>query len=120
MQMSAENDDSLLILKGYLNACEALGLSKVQAFNLIGLSSNKSNVSSGKDLGFDSKQTEFQVLFISMYRALFGLFGGDKKAIRHWFENHNKHIHGVPKDLCLTVGGLINVNTYLNGVGGTT
>jgi hypothetical protein len=117
MQMSAEISEPSIVVKSYYNVSQVLGLTREQASNLIGL--NYKTLSTYSDIGdrCNTKQTEFQSLFILMYRSLFGLFGGDEKAMRHWFEQHNMHINGVPRKLCSTVDGLLDINAYLEGLG---
>jgi hypothetical protein len=117
MQATLEVKGQAVVMKAYGSAYKALGLNVEQAAALVGVGrSTLLRNSDGFDM--DSKQAELQILFIRMYRSLFALFGGNPKAMAHWFENANKHIRGVPKDLCFTVTGLVNINAYLDGLRG--
>jgi hypothetical protein len=117
MQAKLEANDQAGVMKAYDNVYKALGLNIEQAASLVGV--GRSTLIRKND-GFEihSKQAELQILFIRMYRSLFALFGGNQKAMLHWFDNGNKCIRGVPKDLCFTVTGLVNINAYLDGLRG--
>lgn len=117
MQASKEVNSSAVVMKAYCNAYKSLGLSLDQGAKLIGI--GRSTLARNSD-GFElnTKQAEIQILFIRFYRSLFALFGGDLKSMKHWFENSNKHIRGVPKELCFTVTGLVNINAYLDALRG--
>jgi hypothetical protein len=105
-----------IVMKAYCNAYKVLGISDTQAAKLIGVGRSTLLRKSGFEK--DSKQNELQILFIRLYRSLFALFGGDLTSMKHWFEHQNKHIRGVPRELCFTVTGLVNVNAYLDALRG--
>jgi hypothetical protein len=116
IQLNNQQESQSIVMKAYTNAYKALGLSDTQAAKLIGV--GRSTLL--RNTGFDknSKQNELQILFIRLYRSLFALFGGDLTSMKHWFDHNNSHIRGVPRDLCLSVTGLVNVNAYLDALRG--
>ncbi|WP_299074535.1 MbcA/ParS/Xre antitoxin family protein [uncultured Paraglaciecola sp.] len=116
MQALKTANNQTVIMKAYINAYKSMGISDVQAAKLIGV--GRSTLL--RKLSFDtgSKQSELQILFIRLYRSLFALFGGDTMAMKHWFEHKNTHVRGVPKELCFTVTGLVNINAYLDALRG--
>lgn len=116
MQLNKSKDSQSIVMKAFVNAYKALGISDTQAANLIGVGRSTLLRKSGFEK--KSKQNELQILFIRLYRSLFALFGGDIRAMKHWFEHNNKHVRGVPKDLCFTVTGLVNTNAYLDALRG--
>jgi hypothetical protein len=98
-QAAKTKDSQTIVMKAYINAYKSMGMSDESAAT-------------------ESKQCELQILFIRFYRSLFALFGGDLTSMKHWFEHKNKHIRGVPRELCFTVTGLVNINAYLDALRG--
>jgi hypothetical protein len=116
IQLNTAKEHQSIVMKAYTNAYKVLGISDTQAAKLIGVGRSTLLRKSGFEK--DSKQNELQILFIRLYRSLFALFGGDLTSMKHWFEHQNKHIRGVPRELCFTVTGLVNVNAYLDALRG--
>ena len=109
-------DSQTIVMKAYINAYKTMGISDSHAAKLIGV--GRSTLLRKPSFESESKQNELQILFIRLYRSLFALFGGDLTSMKHWFEHKNKHIRGIPRDLCFTVTGLVNVNAYLDALRG--
>lgn len=65
-----------------------------------------------------SKEGEFSLLLIRVYRSLFALNGGNQEAIRHWLTTNNRHIQAVPLEAMKTVLGLSRVVNYLDAIRG--
>lgn len=116
MQAAKIKDSQTIVMKAYTKAYKTMGISDNQAAKLIGV--GRSTLLRKHSFETESKQSELQILFIRLYRSLFALFGGDLTSMKHWFEHKNKHIRGVPKDLCFSVTGLVNVNAYLDALRG--
>lgn len=117
MQNLPEVNESTVVTKAYINAVKKLGLNLDQGANIIGVGRSTLLRNMG---GFDktTKQWELQILFIRFYRSLYALFGGDSEAMMHWFTNMNKHVQGIPKDLCFSITGLFAINRYLDAIRG--
>ncbi|MEP1446730.1 MAG: MbcA/ParS/Xre antitoxin family protein [Paraglaciecola sp.] len=116
VQVSRPKEEQQIVMKAYLSAYKVMGLTDTQGAKLIGVGRSTLLRKSGFEK--DSKQNELQILFIRFYRSLFALFGGDLTSMKHWFEHKNTHIRGVPRELCFTVTGLVNINAYLDGLRG--
>lgn len=116
IQATKTNDKQTIVMKAYTNAYKTMGISDGHAAKLIGV--GRSTLLRKISFEAQSKQSELQILFIRLYRSMFALFGGDLISMKHWFEHKNKHIRGIPKDLCFTVTGLVNVNAYLDALRG--
>lgn len=116
MQATQLKDSQTVVMKAYTNAYKTLGISDNQAAKLIGV--GRSTLLRKTGFEKDSKQNELQILFIRLYRSLFALFGGDLTSMKHWFDHKNTHIRGVPRELCFTVTGLVNINAYLDALRG--
>lgn len=116
MQAAKTKDSQTIVMKAYINAYKTMGMSDDNAAKLIGV--GRSTLLRKLSFETESKQSELQILFIRFYRSLFALFGGDLTSMKHWFEHKNKHIRGVPRELCFTVTGLVNINAYLDALRG--
>ncbi len=118
MHVDQKPDQSVVVMKAFLNACEALAVSNIERSKLIG--KDPSTLSRKKAVGFalDSKECELQLNFIRVYRSLYAIAGGDKKFMKHWYKTDNKALHGAPADLCQTILGLVRVNQYLDAMRG--
>lgn len=66
----------------------------------------------------NSKNGELALLLVRVYRALFALNGGNKKAMIHWLNTYNRHIQGIPLDEMKNVMGLSHVVNYLDAMRG--
>lgn len=65
-----------------------------------------------------SKEGEFAILLIRIYRSLFALNGGNKEAMIHWLKTSNRHIQGVPLQSMKSILGLSRVVSYLDAIRG--
>ncbi len=63
----------------------------------------------------DSKDYELAVLFIRLFRSLDAITGGDEGTSRAWIRNRNEALNGVPAERIRSIGGLIDVISYLDG-----
>ncbi|WP_454782215.1 MbcA/ParS/Xre antitoxin family protein [Legionella sp. WA2022007384] len=70
------------------------------------------------ELDPSSKPGELALLLIRVYRSLYALNGGDKKAMIHWLNTYNHHIQGVPLQEMKTIMGLSRVVNYLDAMRG--
>jgi hypothetical protein len=116
MQATKTTNGQIIVMKAFINAYKTMGIPDDHAAKLIGV--GRSTLLRKHSFETESKQSELQILFIRLYRSLFALFGGDITSMKHWFEHKNKHIRGVPRELCFTVTGLVNVNAYLDALRG--
>jgi hypothetical protein len=111
-------DPAAVILKAFNNACVELGVNKADAAKIIGV--NRSTLARKIAIGFshDSKSAELSLHFIRLYRSLYAIAGGDQGFMRHWFNTANSALHGAPRELVLSVAGLIQTNDYLDAMRG--
>lgn len=116
IQEPKAKDSQTIVMQAYINAYKTMGISDGHAAKLIGV--GRSTLLRKSSFETESKQSELQILFIRLYRSLFALFGGDLISMKHWFDHKNKHIRGVPRELCFTVTGLVNINAYLDALRG--
>lgn len=108
-------DPAQLLLKAFLNAGEALGLSREELGTVVGR--NRSSFSRG-GLAPEGKAGELALLLIRCYRSLYALMGGDRAHMRHWMRTGNAHTGGVPAEQIRSVSGLAEVIAYLDAIRG--
>ena len=70
------------------------------------------------ELDPNSKPGELALLLIRVYRSLYAINGGDKKAIIHWLTTYNNHLNAIPLERMKTVMGLAFVVNYLDAMRG--
>lgn len=112
---AVKNDEqSVVLMKAFNNACVALGFGNTEKSKLLCI--NKSTLSRNVDKGFlpESKAGELQLHFIKLYRSLFAISGGDGEFMSYWFHTENQALNGVPAYLCLSIDGLFRINQYLD------
>lgn len=108
-------DAKTVLTKAVINAAHGLGIKQTELGHVIG-KDRTSIARSGLDPA--SKSGELALMLVRCYRALSVLVGGDPQNIKHWFTTPNRHVGGVPKDLVMTVDGLVTVTHYLDAIRG--
>jgi Protein of unknown function (DUF2384) len=111
----AQPDPRRVLAAALASAGRELGLNQQELGLVVGR--DRTALSRG---GLDpgSKSGELALLLIRAYRALFALTGGDRDAMRHWFQTENLHTGGVPARQVLGVQGLVQVVEYLDAIRG--
>jgi hypothetical protein len=104
-----------ILSEALINAGKALGLSQTELGEAIG--KDRTTIARRR-IDPHSKAGELALLLIRCYRALYGLVGGEKSAMRHWMHAENRHTGGVPAEQIKSVGGLIRVGNYLEAIHG--
>jgi hypothetical protein len=105
-----------VVTKALTRAAERLSIKNTALSRIIGLSEPTVSRMRKGHYVIDPrhKSFEFAVLFVRLYRSLDAIVGGDDAVAAAWLSNRNTALNGVPLDLIQTVGGLINVITYLD------
>ena len=112
-------DPGSVLCKALLKLKKTLGLNQIELGNAIGLNrvSVGRLVSSGT-LAPDSTTGELALLLIRIYRSLYGMEGGDKRAMRYWLRTTNEHLGYPPIELISSVEGINRVVEYLDDING--
>ena len=108
-----------VLCKALFNAQHHLGLDQTALGAILG--KDRTTVSRLEKRGSvdpESKDGELSILFITIYRALFALMGGDYANMRHWITTENRHLSGIPLELMHSIAGLVRVSQYLNAIRG--
>jgi DNA-binding XRE family transcriptional regulator len=119
MNIKSKPNERYVLAVAFGNLKEQLNLSNDDLGKIIGVHRNTVNRLL-KNGGIDpqSKEGEFALLLIRVYRSLFALNGGNKEAITHWLTTNNRHIQGIPLEVMKTVLGLSRVVNYLDAIRG--
>ena len=113
-----KSNPSVVLMKAFNNACDALKLDTKARSDLLGVNRTTLNRNALKGFAPESKTGELQLHFIRLYRSLFAIAGGDNRFMLHWFQTHNTALNGVPAKMCLTIAGLLRINQYLDAMRG--
>ena len=111
--MHATGTSPAVLMKAYVMAYEAIGLTPPEAANLLGVS--ESSLAQSLYVGFaeDSCEAEIQLALVRMYHLLFALSDGDSQRISQWLSQFNFHLNAVPLTVCHNLAGIIYVTDYL-------
>lgn len=111
-------DEGHVLIKAFNNSCAALGLSREQASEVLGV--DRATLVRNKDKGFDpeSKAGELCLQLIRIYRSLYAIAGGDDAFMNHWLQTYNRALSSKPIELLSSVTGLVQVNMYLDAMRG--
>jgi hypothetical protein len=101
-----------------LRAAALLGLTDADVAQVIGVSgASVSRLRGGRrTISLGSKEAEFALMLVRVYRSLDGILGEDREAMRAWFHGKNRHLRGVPAELIRRTDGLVRVLEYLDAM----
>ena len=108
----------MVLAKATLRASGLLGFTGATLGRGIGLSdASVSRVSAGaQPIEPGRKEGELAALVVRIYRSLDALVGNDEKRRIEWLGSYNTGMNGVPKEMMLSVQGLVQVAAYLDGM----
>jgi transcriptional regulator with XRE-family HTH domain len=108
----------VVLTRAVLRAADRLGLTQRDLAGVIGLSPATLSRLPRRPLDPQSKEGQFAILFVRLYRSLDALLGGDNANARAWLAAQNHHLGGIPAELIRTVEGLVHVVEYLDAMRG--
>jgi len=116
--LNPQINENTVLIKAFHNSCKVLGLSRDDASAILGV--DRATLSRNKEKGFDprSKTGELCLQLVRVYRSLFAIAGGDETFMRHWLNSDNRALSGRPRELLNNIGGLVQVNMYLDAMRG--
>lgn len=119
MNIKSKPNDNQVLAIALNNLKDLLNISSDDLGQIIGVHRNTiTRLLKKGEIDPKSKEGEFSLLLIRVYRSLFALNGGNKEAIRHWLTTNNRHVQGVPLETMKTVLGLSRVVNYLDAIRG--
>ncbi|MDA8646084.1 MbcA/ParS/Xre antitoxin family protein [Porticoccaceae bacterium] len=116
MLNTLESNEEYVLGTAVLQSGKFLGLSQ----SLVGKIIGRSHITIAQ-AGIDpsSKSGEMALLLVRVYRSLYAILGGHKDEMKVWMSSPNAHLnHQIPRDLVLTVSGLVSVVAYLDAMRG--
>ncbi|PTD95361.1 MbcA/ParS/Xre antitoxin family protein [Pseudothauera lacus] len=117
-QTRQQPDAAIVLSRATVRAADLLGLKAADLATVLGIS--ESGVTrlkrGGRLIDTDSREGEFALLLIRVFRALDPLVGGDDAQRKLWMHSHNHALNGVPAELVKRVEGLARTLSYLDGM----
>ena len=98
--MHATGTSPAVLMKAYVMAYEAIGLTPREAANLLGISEDALVQSLYIGFAENSREAEVQLALVRMYHLLFALSDGDSLRISDWLNRFNLHLNAVPLSIC--------------------
>jgi hypothetical protein len=89
-----------ILTKAARNAADFLGIDLDRLYDAYGHS-------------VSGKEEVEMILVRDIYKPLFSIMDGHKAEMRNWMKSDNSHLQGVPKDLVMSYGGLMDIAIYL-------
>lgn len=107
-----------VLTQAVLRAADLLGLSSAVLARILGVSeASVSRLASGaRSVDPQSKEGEFALLLVRVYRSLDALVGTDASQRHAWLRGQNRALNGRPIDLIQRTDGLVNVVAYLDAM----
>lgn len=119
MNVKSKPNESHVLAVALDKLKEQLDLSNDDLGKIIGIHRNTvTRLFKKGEIDPKSKEGEFSLLLVRIYRSLFALNGGNTAAIKHWLTTNNRHIQGIPLETMKTVLGLSRVVNYLDAIRG--
>lgn len=105
-----------VVSKAMTRAAKHLKISNVELSSIIGISEPQLSRIGAEKVFLNRKKKEFElaVLFTRLYRSLDAITGGDDSVSAEWMRNSNNALNEKPVEKIKTIGGLIDVITYLD------
>jgi len=109
-------DRAAVLTKAVVNAAKLMGLKGAELARIIGVSEpTVSRMRNGKYLLREgSKEFELAALLVRVYRSLYPLMGGDRRAMCMWLRGPNKALNAIPAERMQNIEGLVDVLAYLD------
>ncbi|NNU80885.1 DUF2384 domain-containing protein [Halovulum dunhuangense] len=115
--IAPQPDRGIVLTRAALRAAERLGISGRQLAEIVGVS--EATISRWRRneaaLEVDSKPFQIAALFVRAFRSLDAITGGDETVARIWLKAPNTALAARPIERMVTVQGLVDVTTYLDG-----
>ena len=115
-QDSHRPNASAVVSKAVVRAASALGINNIALARTLGISeASASRLQNGAYLiPVDSKPYELALLLIRLFRGLDAMMGGEDVPVRSWMSVRNNALHGTPRDLIMSVTGLVATVGYVD------
>lgn len=106
-------DSNKVITKALINLKNQIDITNECLGNVLDVDSDAAENLIPESNPITIEQRKAALLLIRVYSSVYGILGGDSKAIKHWLNTHNTHLNGIPIKLIQTPAGLSKVVKYL-------
>jgi hypothetical protein len=105
-----------VVSKAVARAAALLGITNATLAHTLGVSeATASRLRAGHYIvQSGSKQYEFSLLLIRVFRSLDAIMGGEKASVQSWIKAENHALGGVPAELMQSVTGLVAMVEYVD------
>ena len=116
MERPAELTREDVVTKAVSRAAALLGITNTTLAHILGVSdATASRLHAGHyTVQPGTKQYEFSVLLIRLFRSLDAIMGGEKESVQSWMKAENHALGGVPAELMQSVTGLVATVEYVD------
>ena len=116
MERPAELTREDVVTKAVSRAAALLGITNTTLAHILGVSdATASRLRAGHyTVQPGTKQYEFSVLLIRLFRSLDAIMGGEKESVQSWMKAENHALGGVPAELMQSVTGLVATVEYVD------
>jgi hypothetical protein len=111
-------DPAAVATKAVLRAASLLALSQQELAGILGVSpASVSRMALGqRTLQLGTKEGDFAILLVRVFRSLDALVGGDADKAQAWMASDNLHLGGKPQTLLQRIDGIVHVAEYLDAM----
>ena len=105
-----------VVTKAVSRAAALLGITNTTLAHILGVSeATASRLRAGHyTVQLGTKQYEFSLLLIRLFRGLDAIMGGEKASLQSWLKSENHALGGVPVNLIQSVTGLVATVEYVD------
>ncbi len=105
-----------VVTKAVSRAAALLGITNTTLAHILGVSeATASRLRAGHyTVQLGTKQYEFSLLLIRLFRGLDAIMGGEKASLQSWLRAENHALGGVPVNLIQSVTGLVATVEYVD------
>lgn len=105
-----------IVSKAVSRAAALLGITNTTLAHILGVSeATASRLRAGHyTVQQGTKQYEFSLLLIRLFRGLDAIMGGEKASLQSWLKAENHALGGVPVNLIQSVTGLVATVEYVD------
>lgn len=111
-------DPAAVATKAVIRAASLLALSQQELARILGVSpASVSRMTMGlRTLQLGTKEGDFALLLVRVFRSLDALVGGDPAKAQAWMTHDNVHLGGTPQALLQRIDGIVHVAEYLDAM----
>jgi len=115
----SKGEEAQVLTKAVLRAARQLDITDAKLARMLGVSqASVSRLQSQRQIDPTSKEGEFALLFLRLFRSLDAIVGGHTPKAKLWLHADNTPLGGRPIDRVETIEGLVAIVQYLDAIRG--